>query len=114
MFHKISNNNDLIIILAFCVLFYLFLTKKGILSKIFENDFSVFLGKYAFSIFLIHLYVLALLEKCLWKTNPAFVISHPIINVILAIVLMILSGVIVYHLIEKPVSMYLKKSLNNY
>lgn len=113
LFHKISGNNDLIIILAFCVLFYLFILKRGILSKFFESNGSVVMGRYAFSLFLVHLYILDILKVCFWKHNAMFVQAHPIFNIIMPIAISMLCAFILYHFVEIPATKYLKKKLNN-
>jgi len=89
-------------------LFWLFVNQKGYLSKLFNQNLSVFLGKYSYSIFIIHPVVLNLFREYIWKIHPNFVISYPIINLFVPLVCSVLAGIVVYHLVEKPAYNYLK------
>ena len=42
-----------------------------------------------------------------------WVISHPIINFLIIMSVIIITGVLVYHLIEKPSALYIKKNLKS-
>lgn len=95
-------------LITFCLLFWFFVNQKGYLSKLFNQNFSVFLGKYSYSIFIIHPVVLNLFREYVWKTHPEFVINYPVINLFVPLILAVLTGITVYHLVEKPAFDYLK------
>lgn len=46
-------HNPMLFIIAFTVLFILFLIKQGYISNFFDNDISAFLGKYVFTIYVL-------------------------------------------------------------
>ncbi len=111
--HKTSYNNPMIMILAFVGLFSLFIIKKGYFSKLLENNFSVFLGQFAFAIFLMHPLV-----KNVWKylvciDHRNFVISHPYMNLIMFFIVVIIIGIFTYYFVERPCTRYLKNKINN-
>lgn len=108
-FHKIKFYNNFIFIIMFVGLFLLFLAKRGYISRFLECNFSVWLGKYAYSIFLTHCLVRVVFLKCLWKVHPGFVLAYPVLNTILPVIVSVLTGMAVYHLAEKPAADYLTK-----
>jgi peptidoglycan/LPS O-acetylase OafA/YrhL len=69
LFYK-RNPNQTYSILAFVVLFGLFLSKKGWLSRALDNGFSARLGTYSYSIYITHILVLDLAYKYIWMKNP--------------------------------------------
>ncbi len=100
-FHKINYNNEMIYILAFCGLFFLFLIKKGYLSKFLENNVSKEIGKYTYSIFLGHGLIISLVYNLIWLKHPNFIYQHPVLQIFIVIFLSTLFGMFLYHFIEK-------------
>lgn len=100
--------NKFVIVVLFLILFILLLLKKGILSKLLDNNFSVFWGKYAYSIYLMQALYNCVARKYFWK-NSVLIIEHPILCIFLNIIGYIVLGVITYHLVEKPCNNILKK-----
>ncbi len=109
IFHKISYDNWLIILPVFVGLIILFLMKKGFISQFFDNNFSAILGKYVYSIYIMHFLVHDVMRKVFWMSNKEFIIAHPIFNLILPIIIAILLGILTYHLVEQPAARYLNK-----
>ena len=108
-FHYTSYNNILYIILVFIILFICFIVKKGIISKFFDNDFSVFLGKYTYSIFLIHYLV-----KDLYVIYcNSYGLIHPKLYILILYIITILAGIILYHFVEKPIAKLFHSIKNN-
>lgn len=105
---KIPGKSLIVLVLLFSIVFYLFLIKKGILSNIFENNISVHLGKYAYSIYCFHGIVLALF-KIYTNHNAQIKTLHPDFIYFGQTLTAILVGVILYHLFEKPVTKLVKK-----
>ena len=108
-FHKLTYYNLLYFIVLFIILFITFLINKGIVSKCFDNNFSVFIGKYTYCIFLIHN-----LLKDLWcwrfcVNHPVFIHIHPILHIVMFYIFVILSGVLLYHFADKPIRKYLDR-----
>ena len=114
-FHASSYANVLFEILIFLLLFICFLMHKGILSQLFENNLSAFLGQFTYSIFLSHYLVKDLWNIYIMNKCQHLVIYHPIINIVSVFVVSIVVGILTYYLIEKPSAKFLKNraKLNN-
>lgn len=109
-FHRVNCQNIyMIYIFAFSGLFWLFILKRGYFSRLLNNDFSVILGRYSYSIFIMHTIVLDLFKVYLWQQHKNFIIAYPVLNLILPVVASILLGILTYHLVEKPAAEFLKK-----
>ncbi len=108
VFHRLGFMNFMPLIFVFLGLFYLFLIKRGFVSRLLENDFSVILGRYSYSIFVVHIIIVDLMAKIIWKPHMLFTINHIHLNMIMTIMLSSLLGIIAYHLVEKPAEKYLK------
>ena len=108
-FNKLSYTNDMIFVLAFVLLFIIFIKNCGILSKLFNNKLSEILGKYTYSIFMTHRICFAIFSVTLWKTN--LVITNSYLIIMYSIIISCLFGIIIYHIIEKPCANLLKKYL---
>ena len=107
-FHKSAYNNKMIMIIAFIGLFSLFVIRKGYISKLFENNISVFLGQFAFSIFLSHQFIIKLWHYYVCKAHFDWVIANPVLNLILLFIIIIFFGIFVYYFVEKPCTEYLR------
>jgi peptidoglycan/LPS O-acetylase OafA/YrhL len=105
--HKMNYNNPMIIILAFILTIWLFLVKKGYLTRLLENNLSVFLGQFTFSIFLTHKYIIDLWRYYICEAHRQWVIRHSVLNLVMFFVVVAVFGVVVYYLVEKPVTKYL-------
>jgi peptidoglycan/LPS O-acetylase OafA/YrhL len=105
--HKMNYDNKMIFIVAFILLIWLFLIKKGYLTRLLENNLSVFLGQFTFSIFLTHQYVIKLWRYYICEAHKQWVIGHSVLNLVLLFVAIAVFGVVVYYLVEKPVTKYL-------
>lgn len=93
LFHQISYRNDFVLILIFCILFVSFLAQKGLLSMLLDNKLSEFLGKYAYSIYIMQGIGLAIANYFIWS-NKAFVLSHPYLNIAATMLICVLIGVL--------------------
>jgi peptidoglycan/LPS O-acetylase OafA/YrhL len=109
MFHNMKFSNDFIFVIAFIALFWMFLIRRGFISRLLDNNFSVFLGKYSYSIYVMHLTVISTAKFFISVPHPEFAQAHPFLNIIVIIVAAIVLGIITYHLVEKPAANYLAK-----
>lgn len=100
--------NYFLYIVIFSILFYLFLIKKGILSNILENKFSTRLGSWSYSIYIMHILIYVILKLTIAIPHKGFVLSHPLLFLLLAIITSIIVGILTYYFFEKPVTKYLK------
>ncbi len=110
MFKKLLFHNQIIFIIFFAAIIILFLLRQGIFSKLLNNDFCVFLSKYTYSIYMTHTFVREFFKGSIWKYHPEFVFIHPILNIIITILIMLVLGVFTYHFVEKPSINYLRKN----
>ena len=101
--------NCIIFVIAFALLLILFVFEKGIISKITNKDIWVKLGKYQYSIYVIHSVIGKILINSVWKTNSEFVKIHPYSTIFIIICTILIAGYITYNLVEKPCTNYLKK-----
>ena len=108
--HKMNYDNPLLLILAFIGLFILFIIKKGYFSKILENNFSVFLGQFSYSIFITHFVVKDVWKYTICTNYSKWVIVHPELNLILLYISILCFGVLTYYFVEKPCTKLLRKA----
>lgn len=106
--------NNFLFILFFLVLFYLFLNKQGCLSKALDNNFSVILGRYSYSIYIMHGLLLLCLKFGIFMdiNNLALASRHIRLTIFLITIGNILVGILTYHVIELPVGRYFTNLLN--
>ena len=112
MLRKLHYHNDLIYIIVFSIIIILFLIKQGYISKILDNNIPVFLASFTYSIYMTHRFVMNVIKGSFWKYNPEIIYSHPIINILITIVIVLIFGVLTYYFIEKPCARFLHKSKN--
>ena len=110
---RIQFKNDMIFIVDFIVIIMLFLAKKGFISQFFNDtvlgDIWVFFSKYTYSIYMVHKLVFAFFRYLQWKKHPDFIHTYPLVEVIIILCAVVTTGVLLYHLIEKPCIKYLSK-----
>lgn len=109
LLHKIKYDNNFIFIVVFVITIMLFLSNQGFISKFLNKDVFVNLSKYTYSIYMLHCYIIYMLRNYFWNIHKHFLEIHPIVNISIAVFLSIFFGVIMYHLVERPASKYLKK-----
>ncbi len=109
MLNKLSFHNQIIFIIVFTMTIVLFLLNKGYVSELLNNDINVFLGKYTYSIYLTHSVVRGLFKGTFWKYHPEFVFMHPLLNIVITLLTVLILGIITYHFVEKPASKYLQE-----
>ena len=107
--HKMSYKNNIIFILFFIILFILFLIKKGLFTKLLDNNLSVILGRYSYSIYITHSFILNMLRTFFWKKYINIIIIHPLLNVVITMLLIFILSILVYHFVEKPSAEYLRR-----
>ena len=111
--NKIKENifSKIFISLGFTLLLLLFVMKKGVITKILDKDIWIFLGKFQYSIYVIHYVIIRVLGFTLWKNNPNFVLSHPVLPIIIMILTILTIGVFTYYMVELPCAKFLKDKL---
>jgi peptidoglycan/LPS O-acetylase OafA/YrhL len=101
-------------IFVFSVLFYLFLIKKGGFSKLFENNLSVFLGRFSYSIYCIHPLMLAIFKSAIINKHQALFTTYQTLGYFLLIAVIVIVGVVLYYVFEKPVNKLLLPKILRY
>ncbi len=109
MLHRVRTRDTLIFIYVFALCVFLFVCKKGFISKILDKQIYTNLAKYTYAIFMGHLIVFRIYGNTVLKYCPNWVHTYPIINFALIILISILFGVLIYHFVERPACLYLKK-----
>ena len=107
--HRVNCRNKLIFVIVFTITMILFLYKRGLISRLLDKDIFVKLGKYTYSLYMVHIFILFLFRSLLWTKHPYWVHCHPVLNLITIISVILVSGVMLYYIIEKPASIYLSK-----
>ena len=107
VFHKNSYSNQvLLFMIVFSILFYTFIAQKGFISRLLNQNWLGFCGKYAYSIYAMQQIAFYLLGATLWK-NSSFITNIPLcisVSLIFATVL----GIATYYLIEQPIGKKMK------
>lgn len=109
VFKAMSYDNKLLLILDFALLFILFIVKKGFISQLLENNISVFLGQFSYSIYITHIIFRNIWQKHFFEHHKKLVINYPELNILIIFVCSILFGIFTYYYIEKPATKLLKK-----
>lgn len=86
----------------FTVLLLLFLIKKGIVTKFLESDIWVILGKYQYSLYVVHYVVIRIVGIAILKTHPIFCTHNPLQATMLLTGIIFAITVFAYHFVEKP------------
>lgn len=98
-------------ILIFSILFYLFLIKKGFISKLFENNLSTKLGAYSYAIYIMHSIIDPIFNHTVFIPAHEFVMTHILLIYGIEVVLAVLLGIITHHVFEKPINKYINTKL---
>ncbi len=109
MLHKLKFDNKIIMIVAFVGLFLTFLLKRGFISRLLDNKFSAVLGRYAFSIYMIHGALWVFLYHFWIKTHKAICLAHPYWCIEICFALCLIFAILTYHFVEVPAGKFLKK-----
>ena len=113
MLHKLKYYNQFIFIIAFTVIIILFLVNQGVFSRILNNNICSNLAKYSYSLYMVHPPIYSLFSGSIWKYHPEIVYTHPTLNVIFTLSLVIIAGILTYHFIEKPATNHLTNKYYN-
>ena len=101
-------NNDIFYILLFTIIFFLMLINKDYISRLFDNKYLSRLGIYSYSIYVMHALCMDVFVKLFYNHNNInILLKHPDLYTYIAIVLMILTGIATYYMVEKPIGKFL-------
>ncbi len=110
LFIKNPFHNIMILICLFSIMLFSFVMQKGYLSQALNKESLFRLGNGTYSIYLTHLMVFYSFKN-FWLHNTSFVLSYPILNIFLVLVVSLLFGYAVYKFVEIPGSKHLKRIL---
>ena len=103
--------NNIFFVFAFAVLLILFVFKKGYFSEILDKDIWVKLGKYQYSIYVVHYVIIRIFGLALWKEQSEFVTLHPFMPILIMFAAILVVGVLTYYMVELPCANFLKQRL---
>lgn len=106
------SKNALVYVVWFVILFYVFLLRKGFISKFLNNKKLGDLGKYAYCIYIMHPLVLYFFKLTIFRTNKNFVLTHMWGCLLFEALITLIFCVIIYYCFERPINR-LVKQLNN-
>lgn len=109
---KLPGKTGMGYIVPFAILFYFMLIKKGFISKLFDNNLSVRLGKYSYSIYCFHGVILPIFKHHIFKHYPVILTDYPLLAYSIQTLFAIACGIILYYIFERPVSNYLNQKFH--
>ncbi|MCM1338357.1 MAG: acyltransferase [Muribaculaceae bacterium] len=105
---KLPSKTGFTFIVMFSILFYLFLVRQGVLSRLLNKDFSSVLGSYSYSIYVMHAMVQPLFRAYI---HSSYLEIHNAELYIIQIITALILGISVHYLFEKPVNKLLNQTL---
>lgn len=108
VFLQMEFQNLFVFIPMFVMLVFAFAMQQGIISKITNHKISAFMGRYAYSIYIMQQIAFILLGLTLWKCTE-FVNANENLTVFLSLVFAVILGMVVYHIIELPALRFAKR-----
>ena len=109
MISRFNHYDQFMFIIVFVCLVTTFICSKGYVSQLFNRDIFPFLAKYVYSIFITHKIIIATVQINIMKTRPELIWQHPVSSLILIFAVIIVVGILTYHLVEKPCVDYMKR-----
>lgn len=101
---SLPGKSGFVYIVIFSILFYLFLIRKGFISKLFNNDLSVKLGSYSYSIYVMHILISTIFNKIVYIETNTFVMNHIILTYTIEVITGVAFGILIHYIFEKPIN----------
>lgn len=105
---RLPGQSGFLYILIFSILFYLFLIKKGFISKLFDNNISAKLGSYSYAIYVMHPLITSIFAKLVYIQANSTVMTHIMPVYCFEIILAVLTGILTHYIFEKPINKLIK------
>ncbi len=106
---NIPGKSPLTYIVIFSILFYLFLRKQGIISKFLDKKVFGFGGKYSYSMYIMHAYIVNLFLYLLAVPHRDFLAKNIGWLFPVQVFTAIIFSIGCYYLVEKPATKYLSE-----
>jgi len=103
-----SMKQEFFFVLLFTVFFLCLISRKGIFTVLFNHKLFGFVGKYAYSIYMMQQIAFYILQKTFWQ-NTAYMHAHFVRTLVISTALSIVFGIAVYYIVEKPSYYFLTK-----
>lgn len=108
--YKYNNMSLLLIMIAFSWLLLSFVQKRGYIAQLLDAKWCMYLGRYAFSIYVVHIFVLNVAASIVLPLCKEWAINNPWLvlgGIALATMALAILG---YHLVEVPVMKWYRNS----
>lgn len=107
-FRDLSYSNQFFVVILFSGLLICMVSGKGLVSRIFNNKFFGFFGRYSYSIYIMQQVAFWILKLTLWK-NTDFAVNNTLQCIAVSTVFAVVIGILSYYIIEKTSAAVLKK-----
>ena len=97
-----NHDNMVTTLILFSVLFLCLVSSGGLLSRLLSWRPLAYMGRYAYSIYVMQQFAFWLMARAYWKSHPDIMQNYPEWSIIVSLACSLLVGVITYHLIEAP------------
>ena len=102
-FNMASPLNYILLVSCFVVLFYSFITNRGWLGRLLNHDISEFFGRYAYGMFICHIFILNLCRKVIFPKYTSWVVAHTDVAGVLMLMAIFAMAMFTYHCVEQPI-----------
>ncbi len=102
-------DNQFFVVIVFSCLLVCMISGKGIFSRLFNNRFFGFFGRYSYSIYMMQQVAFWILKATFWK-NTDFAAQHGLWCVAISAAFAVVLGIVTYYLVEKPGAALLNKA----
>lgn len=104
--------SQLLVIFLFAGLFWLFVHRAGLVSRLLERDICAVLGKYSFGIFIMHRPIVDITRWVVLPHCKPWAIAHPWLVLGGMAVVIMLVAILAHHFVEAPIMRLLKSKEN--
>lgn len=111
-FKKPRSEDDIFFVISFAALIFLFVSRRGYVSRFLDKDVFARAGRYCFAVFMTHNFITHHLLTLARDRFPDLVMSHIPYTVLLTMLAAFLVGIAVHYVIEIPWGRALKRWLS--
>lgn len=104
---KLPGKTSFLFILWFSILLFLFLRRKGLISKLLNNNSSIILGAYSYAIYVMQPFVNRIFKHFIYLPHAKYTQTHSIMLFIINVLVVIIFGILTHYIYEKPFNRFL-------